>query len=70
LPALGVEVSAVGVGEFYGARQADGILDGWLIHSSDSAKIEGVTVLARDLLMSSESITAEMVADAAAMVFQ
>lgn len=68
LPTLGVEVSAAGVGEFYGARQADGILDGWLIHSSDSAKIEGVTVLARELLMSSDLITAEMVADAAALV--
>jgi LPPG:FO 2-phospho-L-lactate transferase len=68
LPVLDVETSAEGVGRFYGARVADGILDGWLIHTRDSADIEGVPVLARDLLMSSEPVTASMVADALALV--
>jgi LPPG:FO 2-phospho-L-lactate transferase len=65
LPVIGVETSAEGVGRFYGARSADGILDGWLIHSTDRAEIDGVSVVARDLLMANHEITAEMVADAA-----
>jgi LPPG:FO 2-phospho-L-lactate transferase len=65
LPVIGVETSAEGVGRFYGARSGAGILDGWLIHDTDTATIDGVSVLARGLLMSSHSVTAEMVADAA-----
>jgi LPPG:FO 2-phospho-L-lactate transferase len=68
LPVLGVETSAEGVGRFYGARSGTGVLDGWLVHTGDSATIEGVTVLARDLLMSSAEVTASMVADALALV--
>ena len=64
LPVIGVEISAAGVGTFYGARSAGGILDGWLIHSTDEAPLDGVSVLSRDLLMSSDQITAEMVSDA------
>jgi LPPG:FO 2-phospho-L-lactate transferase len=68
LPVIGVETSAEGVGRFYGARSADGLLDGWLIHSTDRAEIQGVSVLARDLLMASHEVTAGMVADAAKLV--
>ncbi|MDQ2958499.1 MAG: 2-phospho-L-lactate transferase [Actinomycetota bacterium] len=64
LPVLGVPTSAEGVGRFYGARSGDGLLDGWLIHTSDQAQIDGVRVLARDLLMSSDEVTAAMVSDA------
>lgn len=64
LPVLGIETSAEGVGRFYGARSADGVLDGWLVHTGDQASIDGVRVLARDLLMSSDEVTASMVADA------
>jgi LPPG:FO 2-phospho-L-lactate transferase len=64
LPVLGIPISAEGVGRFYGARSAGGVLDGWLVHSGDQAEIEGVRVLARDLLMSSDEVTAAMVADA------
>jgi LPPG:FO 2-phospho-L-lactate transferase len=64
LPVLGIETSAEGVGRFYGARSADGVLDGWLVHTGDQAGIDGVQVLARDLLMSSDEVTAAMVADA------
>ena len=68
LPAIGVPTSAEGVGRFYGARSAGGILDGWLVHSSDTAEIPGVDVLARGLLMTDEDTTAGMVADAVNLV--
>jgi LPPG:FO 2-phospho-L-lactate transferase len=68
LPVLGIETSAEGVGRFYGARTADGVLDGWLVHTGDRADLDGVRVLARDLLMSSDELTAAMVADALELV--
>src|SRR5439155_15901067 len=37
LDTIEVEVSAEGVGRHYGARSAAGILDGWLIHDTDTA---------------------------------
>jgi LPPG:FO 2-phospho-L-lactate transferase len=68
LPAIGVETSAEGVGRFYGARSGSGLLDGWLIDSGDTATLEGVPVLARPLLMASDAVTADMVADAVKLV--
>jgi len=68
LPVLGVPTTAEGVGRFYGGRAGTGVLDGWLVHSGDTASIEGVRVLSRDLLMSSAEVTAAMVADALALV--
>ncbi len=68
LPVLGVQTSAEGVGRFYGARSDTGVLDGWLVHTEDSATVEGVRVLARDLLMSSPTATAGMVTDALKLV--
>ncbi|MGX7680703.1 2-phospho-L-lactate transferase [Jatrophihabitans sp. DSM 45814] len=68
LPVVGVETSAEGVGRFYGSRAADGILDGWLIDVADSAEIEGIPVLSRPLLMSTDAETSDMVSDAVAMV--
>ncbi|SOD73022.1 LPPG:FO 2-phospho-L-lactate transferase [Jatrophihabitans sp. GAS493] len=67
LPAIGVEVSAEGVGRHYGARSADGVLDGWLIQSGESADIPGVSVLPTPLLMSDDEATAQMVRDAFAV---
>jgi LPPG:FO 2-phospho-L-lactate transferase len=61
LPVIGVEVSAEGVGRHYGARTADGVLDGWLIHTGDTADVPGVTVRAIPLLMTDDEATAEMV---------
>lgn len=61
LPAIGVEVSAEGVGRHYGARRDGGLLDGWLIHRSDTANIDGVAVRAVPLLMTSDEATADMV---------
>ncbi len=61
LPAIGVEVSAEGVGRHYGARAEGGVLDGWLIHDTDSATVPGVEVRAVPLLMTDDAATAAMV---------
>jgi LPPG:FO 2-phospho-L-lactate transferase len=61
LAAIGVDVSAEGVGRHYGARRAGGVLDGWLVHDTDTAHIEGVDVRAVPLLMTSDDATARMV---------
>jgi LPPG:FO 2-phospho-L-lactate transferase len=61
LPAIGVEVSAEGVGRHYGARKEGGLLDGWLIHDTDTADIPGVEVRAVPLLMTTDDATAAMV---------
>jgi LPPG:FO 2-phospho-L-lactate transferase len=65
LPAIGVEVSATGVGALYGPRTGDGLLDGWLVDPADAGtEVAGVAVKARPLLMTSAEETAAMVADA------
>ncbi|HEX6076319.1 MAG TPA: 2-phospho-L-lactate transferase [Micromonosporaceae bacterium] len=69
LTAIGVEVSAAGVGAMYGARSGDGLLDGWLVDVADAdVTVPDVAVRPRPLLMTSETETAGMVADAAALV--
>jgi LPPG:FO 2-phospho-L-lactate transferase len=60
LRAVGVEVSAEGVGRHYGARKAGGLLDGWLIHRTDTADIPGVEVRAVPLLMTDDQASADM----------
>jgi LPPG:FO 2-phospho-L-lactate transferase len=61
LSALGVPVSAQGVGRHYGARKDGGVLDGWLVADTDSADVPGVDVRAVPLLMTSDDATAAMV---------
>ncbi|HEY3717540.1 MAG TPA: 2-phospho-L-lactate transferase [Jatrophihabitantaceae bacterium] len=61
LPAIGVEVSAAGVGRHYGARSDSGLLDGWLVHETDTADVDGVDVRAVPLLMTDDDTTAQMV---------
>jgi LPPG:FO 2-phospho-L-lactate transferase len=61
LPAIGVEVSAEGVGRHYGARATGGLLDVWLVHDMDAAHVPGVEVRAVPLLMTDDSATAAMV---------
>jgi LPPG:FO 2-phospho-L-lactate transferase len=61
LDAVGVEVSAEGVGRHYGARSAGGLLDGWLVHSDDTADVPGVAVRSVPLLMTDPEATAAMV---------
>lgn len=61
LATIGVEVSAAGVGRHYGARASGGVLDGWLVHSTDGADVPGVAVRSVPLLMADDPTTATMV---------
>src|SRR5690606_28415983 len=61
LSVIGVETSAEAVGRHYGSRSATGILDGWLIHTTDTADVPGVQVRSIPLLMTDPQATAEMV---------
>jgi LPPG:FO 2-phospho-L-lactate transferase len=68
LATVGVEVTAAGVGGLYGARSDGGLLDGWLVDTSDAdAAVPGVRTAAVPLWMSSETASAQMVADALAL---
>jgi len=69
LEALEVPVSAAAVAERYGARSGEGILDGWLIDSSDEAEVSrveaaGIRCRAVPLWMTDHDATADMVAAA------
>jgi LPPG:FO 2-phospho-L-lactate transferase len=68
LPAIGVGVSAEGVGRHYGARKDGGLLDGWLIHDTDTANVPGVDVRAVPLYMTDDDATVAMVRAAAELV--
>src|ERR671928_622369 len=57
LPALGIEVSAEGVGRHYGARGSGGLLNAWLVAPEDTADLPGVDVRQVPLLMSSPGAT-------------
>jgi LPPG:FO 2-phospho-L-lactate transferase len=69
LSAIGVETSAAAVARHYGARQAGGILDGWLVHTADHDAVREVTeagIACRSvpLLMTDLPATAAMAAAA------
>src|SRR5690349_21278914 len=69
LEVIGVEVSAAGVAEHYGARARGGVLDGWLVDTSDAAAVDrvaatGLRCRAVPLWMTDHDATAEMVAAA------
>ncbi|MGI5147705.1 2-phospho-L-lactate transferase [Plantactinospora sp. CA-294935] len=69
LAVLGVPCTAAGVGGLYGARSAGGILDAWLVDSTDAGtEVEGVTVRAAPLWMTDEAATATMVRTAVELV--
>jgi LPPG:FO 2-phospho-L-lactate transferase len=73
LTAIGVEVSAAGVGLHYGARSAGGILDGWLVdtvdaHEATRVRDGGLPCDAVPLLMTSPAATAAMAAAAVTLV--
>lgn len=62
LSAIGVDCTAAGVGAAYGARGSGGILDAWLVDSSDAGiVVPGVTVRSAPLWMTDEEATAQMV---------
>lgn len=62
LAAIGVEATAQAVGRHYGARSADGLLDGYLVAEGESADVPGVLVADVPLLMTDPGATAAMVA--------
>jgi LPPG:FO 2-phospho-L-lactate transferase len=65
LETLGVEVSASGVAGLYGPRGDRGLLDGWLVDTTDEgASVPGITVRAVPLWMTDEAATARMVVSA------
>jgi LPPG:FO 2-phospho-L-lactate transferase len=72
LDVIGVECSAAGVAEHYGARPA-GILDGWLVDAADAADLPrmraaGIAADAVPLYMTDPGTTAAMVAAALQLV--
>ena len=69
LTAIGVETSAAAVAALYGARGTGGILDGWLVDTSDADAVPAVEALgiacrAVPLLMTDLDTTARMAQDA------
>ncbi len=65
LEAVGVEVSAAGVGLHYGSRADGGVLDGWLVDSADADDAErvsaaGLPARAVPLMMTDLDATAAM----------
>lgn len=60
LTAIGVETSAEAVGRHYGSREAEGVLDGWLVAEGETVEVPGVEVRAVPLLMSDVDATAAM----------
>ncbi len=73
LTAIGVEVSAGGVGLHYGARSAGGVLDGWLVDTVDEGDVArvrdaGLACAAVPLLMTSVEATAAMASAALDLV--
>ncbi|MGV9713528.1 2-phospho-L-lactate transferase [Gordonia sp. NPDC003424] len=68
LAVIGVETSAEAIAAHYGARSANGILDGWLIAEGDHAAVDGIAVGHAPLLMTDPATTAQMVRDACALV--
>ncbi|UXA19316.1 2-phospho-L-lactate transferase [Mycobacterium sp. SMC-4] len=61
LSVMGVDSTSAAVAAHYGARSATGILDGWLVHTGDTADVPGIDVRAVPLLMTDPAVTAEMV---------
>jgi len=73
LPAIGVEVGAGAVGEHYGARASGGVLDGWLVDTTDAAEVDrveaaGVACRAVPLMMTDLDATAAMAREALDLV--
>jgi LPPG:FO 2-phospho-L-lactate transferase len=73
LTSIGVEVSAAGVGLHYGARDAGGVLDGWLVDERDADQVDrvraaGLACRAVPLMMTDHDATATMAAAAVELV--
>lgn len=69
LEGLGIEISPAAVAQHLGARTAGGVLDGWLVDSSDASSVPaieeaGIRARAVPLYMSDEATTAQLARDA------
>lgn len=72
LTGLGIELSASGVARHLGARSAGGVLDGWLVDSSDAEQLSavqatGLTGRAVPLYMSDDATTVQLARDTLAL---
>ena len=72
LTGLGVEISAAGVARHHGSRRSGGVLDGWLVDSTDAAElgsIEDAGIVARSapLYMTDDVTTAQLARDTLAL---
>lgn len=73
LTSIGVEVTAGAVARHYGARSAEGVLDGWLVDERDADEVAavraaGIACAAVPLLMTDHDATAAMAAAAIGLV--
>ncbi|WP_143965632.1 2-phospho-L-lactate transferase [Gordonia zhaorongruii] len=73
LSVIGVGSSATAIAAHYGARSANGLLDGWLVADGDGAadgeaSLEGIAVGSAPLLMTDPATTADMIRAACALV--
>ena len=65
LSAVGVDCSAAGVGAMYAARSDGGLLDAWLVDTSDAdTTVPRLAVRPTPLWMTDESATEAIVAEA------
>lgn len=72
LTAIGVETSADAVARLHGARRDGGLLDGWLVDTTDAGVVagleaDGIPTRAAPLWMTDPATTAQMVAEAVAL---
>ncbi|MBP2435839.1 2-phospho-L-lactate transferase [Microbacterium amylolyticum] len=72
LTAVGIDTSARAVAEHYGARSADGLLDGWLVDTTDADAVPalrdiGIETRAVPLWMRDADTSAQVAADALAL---
>jgi len=70
LPAIGVDTDAAAVGLHYGARSADGVLDGWLVDEADAAglpALETAGIAARAIPLFMHDLDASSAMAAAAL---
>ncbi len=68
LEGLGIEISAAGVANHLGARSAGGVLDSWLVDTSDGAAVgsieaAGIRAKAVPLFMNDDETTAQLARD-------
>jgi LPPG:FO 2-phospho-L-lactate transferase len=73
LTSIGVEVSAAGVALHYGARSDGGVIDGWLVDTTDQGEADrvreaGIACAAVPLLMTTVEATAAMATAAVSLV--